>query len=204
MGFWKTLIPHLAQCLPPLYQLGKRRHVWDWISEQQGPLREGRHTGEADPSSGVSKGGLPFGSAVPVTPEGVWRLDAAAETTEGENTPRIWSQPGRGSNPIHPIEQQLPAVYAALLQVPPLRQEQPIMVRTPLPVKVWVESTFHWPTSATAQTSTLSGMPACQPTVSRNAGATRPCRVRRLSKCRPLHPCGSPCSLQKGNEGNSG
>ena len=43
-----------------------------------------------------------------------------------------------------------------LLLVEPLGQEQHIVVRTYLSTKGWVENTFHQPTSAVAQTPTLT------------------------------------------------
>lgn len=66
------------------------------------------------------------------------------ETTEGVRALGVWSQLLKGAETQHsPIEQQLLAVYTALLQVEPLMKEQYIMVRTSLPIKEWVENMFH-------------------------------------------------------------
>ena len=55
-----------------------------------------------------------------------------------------------------PSEQQCLAVCSALLRVDLLTKEQHIMVRTPLPIKGWIENMFQQPISARAQTYTLT------------------------------------------------
>lgn len=58
-----------------------------------------------------------------------------AETT-GESTPRILVLVLEGDRyPIYLVEHQLLAVCTVLLQVEPLMKEQPVMVRTSLPMK---------------------------------------------------------------------
>jgi len=59
-----------------------------------------------------------------------------AETTEGENPPKIFVPALEGGrNLTYPIEPQLLAVYTALLQVAPLTKEQHITIKTALPTK---------------------------------------------------------------------
>lgn len=56
-----------------------------------------------------------------------------AERTDGENTPRIMVPLPEPETDHGPMELQLLAVHATLLQVEPLTQEQHILVSAPFP-----------------------------------------------------------------------
>ena len=93
-GFWRTFIPHLAQCLHPLYHLVMRGHTWDWGLEQQAAFQMAKILVKQIKVLGISQAGLPFELDVSVTPEDLgWAL---WERQQKESTPRIFG-PWKGA-----------------------------------------------------------------------------------------------------------
>lgn len=120
-------------------------------------LWESKNTGEAGWSSG-----LPSESDVSVTLEGIswalWQRQQKERIDLGFGS-QLWKGAETWSTSI---EQQLPAVDTALLQVDLLTKEQHVIVETSILIKGWVSNVFHQPTSAAAQNPTLTPRPYLQ------------------------------------------
>lgn len=71
LGVWKAFIPQLAQCLHPLYYLGKKGRVWNWISEQQATSAKAKVLVKQTKSLGISQAGLPLELDASVTLKGI-------------------------------------------------------------------------------------------------------------------------------------
>lgn len=65
----------MAQCLHPLYCLVKKKHMWDWESEQQATFEKAKTLVKHNKALRFSQAGLPFELGVSVIPEGMdWAL----------------------------------------------------------------------------------------------------------------------------------
>lgn len=125
----------------------KRLKVW-----------KGQNTSEADWSSGHLPSRVPIWVRC-ICDSRTYGLDTVVEIMEGKKIPLgFFSQLWQGTEIWYtPTEHQFLALYTPFLQVESLTKEQHhIAVRTSLPLKGWVENMFHWPTSAMAQTPTLT------------------------------------------------
>lgn len=100
LGFWKTFIPHQAQCLHPLYHLVKKRYKQDWWSEQQATFEKTKILVKQIKALGTSQAGLP--SELDDFDFIKYELGTVVETTEGESAPRILFPALEGSrNPTY-------------------------------------------------------------------------------------------------------
>lgn len=105
LGYWSTFIPHLMQCLHPLYCLLKKRHVWDWGTEQQAAFEKAKVLVEQIKALGIAQVELPSELDILVTRK-VWGGDY------GKNSKRrvpfvFWSKIRKWPEIRCPPKQQL-------------------------------------------------------------------------------------------------
>ena len=95
-GFGRTFIPHLAQCICPLYCLLPGKERAHRGSEQQAAFEKAKILVKQIKALGISKAGLQFELNVPMTPEGIGGALWQKQQKESESL-GFWSQLWKGA-----------------------------------------------------------------------------------------------------------
>lgn len=153
-GYWRQHIPHLGQILKPLYQITRKKAVFEWTEKHQNAFDMAKQAIQ----QAVSLGKIHSG---PVELQVSARGDYAAWS--------LWQKQGRTRKPLGfwsrklpsagerytPFEKQLLACYWSLVETESLTTGHDILMRPLIPILAWVMSEPTTHRIGTAQESSI-------------------------------------------------
>lgn len=158
MGYWRSFVPHLGLILRPIYNVTRKKTEFVWSAEQEEAFRTAKQAIQAHNALGSLQPDQPFFLDATTTEHKMsWGLWQKNEIKGQKKTPiGFWAKQFSSSQRRYsPLEKTLLAAYTALQHVESTTKQQPVTIRTDLPIAGWVRQEGLESRTAVAQKPTL-------------------------------------------------